>query len=102
MTPQHSTLRISALYLARGMISHREYREFRSEFLGAVIDSGELPELPDAWHHVAPGTHIADEDEIPAMPSISSKRSLSPRIMAVALVVLGIAIGGLIALLKHV
>ena len=102
MTPQHSTLRISALYLARGMISQREYREFRGEFLGAVVDGGELPELPDAWHHVAPGTHIVDEDEIPPIPSISSKRSLSPRMMAVALAVLGIAIGGLIALMNHV
>lgn len=100
MTPQHSTLRISALYLARGMISQREYREFRSRFLRAVMEGSELPELPDAWHHVAPGTHIADDEELPEPVIVKPARS--PRLLAFALFVLGIAIGGVIALINFV
>ena len=79
------------------MISQSEYRKFRGEGLRAVIDDGELPELPDVWHDVAPGTHIVDEDD---MPEPSSQRTVSPRTLVVALAIVGIAIGGLIVLIS--
>lgn len=99
MTPQQSTLRISALYLARGMISQEQYREFRGEYLRAVINGGELPELPDAWHHVAPGTHTATDEEEEA-PLRTGKRNLPPLVVAAALTAVVIVIGGWILMIN--
>jgi hypothetical protein len=99
MTPQQSTLRISALYLARGMISQNEYREFRREYLRAVINGGELPELPDAWHHVAPGTHTVTEEE-EEVPLSTGPRNLPPLVVAVALTAVVIVIGGWILMIN--
>lgn len=95
MTRQRSTLRISALYHARGMISQSEYRHYRHEYLEALVADAELPELPEAWHQVVPGTHTSSpaEDE----PVAAGKRSL-PRTIVVFLAVAALAIGGLIAL----
>ena len=97
MTPPHSTLRISALYHARGMISESEYREFRRMYLCAMLEGEELPELPDAWHHVPPGTHTLGEEEESTVPN--NARALTPRLIALVLAIAVVAIGGLIALI---
>ena len=104
MTTQQTTLRISALYHARGMITLSEYREFRCKYLRAVIGGGNLPELPDAWHRVAPGTHITTiEDEPPLAPAItvSGTRNLPPFVVAVALAALVVVIGSWIMFINH-
>ena len=93
MTPQHTTLRISALYHARGMITQSEYREFRGKYLRAVIQGDELPELPDAWHHVPPGTHITHEED--ELPPIGDAHTLTPRTIAVVVAIAVVAIGAL-------
>ncbi|MDH3714197.1 MAG: hypothetical protein OET44_10160 [Gammaproteobacteria bacterium] len=99
MTPQQSTLRISALYHARGMISQSDYRDFRCEYLRAVINGGELPELPDAWHHVAPGTHTATADDDESTLT-TGPRNLPPLVVAVALAAVVIVIGGWILMIN--
>lgn len=95
MIPQRSTLRISALYHARGMISQDEYRSYRRAYLEALVEHGAPPELPDQWHQVVPGTHTStpDQDE----PAPTDKHSL-PRTIAVFLAVAALTIGGLIAI----
>ena len=99
MTPQRSTLRISALYHARGMISQIEYRDYRRDYLAALTNGGELPDLPDEWHQVVPGTHTAKmaEEDHPPQPPV--KRSL-PRTIAVFLAVAALAIGALVAMIN--
>lgn len=96
MTPQHSTLRISALYHARGMVSQSAYRAYRGDYLEALIKDAELPELPNEWHEVAPGTHSAAAEQ--EEPDTSAKSSV-PRTVVVVLAVVALAIGGLIALM---
>ena len=91
MTPQHTKLRISALYHARGMISQSEYRDFRREYLQAMIHGDELPELPDAWHHVPPGTHTMHEED--ETPELEQAQPLSPRVIAVVIAIAIVAIG---------
>ena len=97
MTPQHTTLRISALYHARGMITQSEYREFRGRYLRAMIQGEELPELPDAWHHVPPGTHITHEED--EMPPLDGAQTLTPRAIAVVVAIAVVAIGALFMLI---
>lgn len=97
MTPQHTTLRISALYHARGMITQSEYREFRSRYLHAMIQGEELPELPEAWHHVPPGTHITHEED--DLPPADDAHALTPRAIAVVLAIAVVAVGALFVLM---
>lgn len=97
MTPQHTPLRISALYHARGMITQSEYREYRREYLEALIRGDELPELPEAWHQVPPGTHTVHAEEEPPPPLAA--RSLKPRTIAVVLAIAVVAVGALLVLM---
>lgn len=102
MTPQHSTLRISALYHARGMISQSEYRDFRARYLEAVIHDQEPPELPDAWHHAVPGTYtVTEEHETLEMKVAPDNQDLAPRTVAIVLTVVMIVIGGLIGFMAY-
>ncbi|NIQ24945.1 MAG: hypothetical protein GTN92_21550, partial [Pseudomonas stutzeri] len=68
---------------------------YRRTYLEALLLGHELPELPDAWHQLSPGTHTAPmaQDEPDPVPS----RSL-PRTIAVVLAVAALAVGALIVL----
>ena len=90
MTPQRSTLRISALYHARGMITQDQYREFRRLFLEAQLAGQEPPELPEAWHQIPPGTVTREDSEKEA--DEAPKRRLSTRTVVIGVAVLALAL----------
>ena len=105
MTPNRSTLRVSALYYARGMITLDEYRAFRRTWVQALLGGETPPEIPEEWHKVAPGTYslpAITEDTPAVVVEPPPRQGMSRNTLAVLMAVLGVAIGGLAALLQLV